>query len=71
MAKKNLEPLLETDTLFVSIETDELERVLNRLLTSPKNTITLTLMIEKNKKIIRIYMGDRGDVRGGAARRLR
>ena len=46
-SKKNPEPLVDTDTLAVSIETDELERVLNKLLTSPDNTIKLTLMIEK------------------------
>ena len=45
--KKNAEPLLDTDTLTVSIETDELKRVLTKLLTSPEHTIKLTLMIEK------------------------
>ena len=45
--KKNAEPLLDTDTLTVSIETDELERVLTKLLTSPEHTIKLTLIIEK------------------------
>ena len=45
--KKNAEPLLDTDMLTVSIETDELERVLTKLLTSPEHTIKLTLMIEK------------------------